>query len=579
MAATVLSRVLTARSCRHLRGLAPLLILLAQPLAAAELSSEAKRPRFPPPAESDGVPLIPAEWSATPIAPLTSDELDALLVEAQASEGLSPAPAATDEEFARRAYLDLTGALPPVGQPASFAALDEPNKRAELIDELLEGDEFCRQQSRYWRDLILARNTDTRSFIAWPRGVGLEDWLYKQFRERRSWADITRDLITARGEYKLSDPTADGSIGFLMCHTSDTQVARANDTARIFLGMNIACAQCHDAPEHVWKRDQFHELAAFYARLSYAVNVNAARNYNFITTLVVKDDGEYETPDAYDATRLAVTHPRFLLTGQTPPASSSDEARRAALADYVTDGRANYYFSAALVNRVWGRLMGQAFSKPVDDLGPLQTVEYPGVLRRLAAATCAADYDLRALYRLIMNSQAYQRGFRMPVSSDEHLHFTATCPTPMRQDALWSAIGQAVGPLNAAQLVARKSSVPLIPFVTLRELFDTTFGFDPALPTDEVEATVGQALFLMNNAAIQAGVDGRGDTLLAALLVENKSDQAMVNALYTRALGRKPSERESRVCLEHVQASGDRARGFEDVQWALINSTEFRTKH
>ncbi len=111
-----------------------------------------------------------------------------------------------------------------------------------MIDALLEDDDFARHQARYWRDVIQSRTTDPRGFLAYPRTLSLEQWLYEQFRARRSWAEIAHDLLTAEGEFKLSDPIIGGAIGFLMCHTSDTEIARANDTARVFLGMNIQCA-------------------------------------------------------------------------------------------------------------------------------------------------------------------------------------------------------------------------------------------------------------------------------------------------------------------------------------------------
>ena len=416
------------------------------------------------------------------------------------------------------------------------------------------------------------------AFVAYPRTVALEKWLYDQFRARRSWAAIAHDLLTAGGEYKLSDPTVGGPLGFLMNHTSDTEIARANDTARVFLGMNIQCAQCHDAPEHVWKRQQFHELAAFFGRLSYKVNVNAKNNYNFITALVVKDKGEYLTPDAYDAKITTPTPPRFFLTGQSLPADASDQERRQALADCVTSGE-NYYFAAALVNRVWGRLLGQPFTQAVEDLGPIQEVTYPQVLLRLAASVRATGFDIRALYRVVMNSQAYQRQSRQPESNGRHLHFAACCPTPIRPDDLWSELTSILGPTNGDQFLAKKSPLPLMPHLSLKELFDQTFGFDPALAAQEVETTVPQALFLMNNPMLQANIQATGETLLASILKEYPDNKAAVSRLYLRALGRHPSPRELQTCLEHIQEAGDRGKAFEDLQWVLVNSTEFRTRH
>jgi Protein of unknown function (DUF1549)/Protein of unknown function (DUF1553) len=553
-------------------------VLFVVPARAQPPAAEAKKPHFPRPAKSEGVPLIPPGWSTVPVEPLTPGELDRLLAAAQEPEYVEREPAASDEEFVRRVHLDLVGTLPPVGTVEAFIALKESNKRATLIDELLEDDDFARVQAQYWRDVIQARATDPRDFVAYPRTVSLEKWLYDQFRARRSWAAITHDLLMAEGEYKLSDPTQGGALGFLMNHTFDTEIARANDTARVFLGMKIACAQCHDAPEHVWKRQQFHELAAFFGRLSYKVNVNAKNNLNFITTLVVKEKGEYLTPDAYDAKVTTPTPPRFFLTGQSLPADAGDRERRQVLADCVTSGE-NYYFAAALVNRVWGRLLGQSFTRSVEDLGPIQEVTYPEVLLRLAASVRATGFDIRALYRVVMNSQVYQRGFRQPERIDQHLHFGACCPTPIRPDELWSELTSILGPTNGAQFLGRNSTLNHVPPLSLKALFDQTFTFDPALAAHDVEATVPQALFLMNNPMLQANIQATGDTVLAETLTEFANDKGAVSALYLRALGRHPSPRELQTCLAYIQEVGDRGKAFEDLQWVLINSTEFRIRH
>jgi hypothetical protein len=119
----------------------------------------------------------------------------------------------------------------------------------------------------------------------------------------------------------------------------------------------------------------------------------------------------------------------------------------------------------------------------------------------------------------------------------------------------------------------------LVPPLSLKELFDQTFGFDPALAAHDVEATVPQALFLMNNPLLQANIQATGDTVLTEILTEFANNKGAVSALYLRALGRHPSPRELETCLEHIQEVGDRGKAFEDLQWVLVNSTEFRTRH
>ncbi|MDZ4850070.1 MAG: DUF1549 domain-containing protein [Pirellulaceae bacterium] len=534
-----------------------------------------KLPRFPRPADAENVPLVPPAWATLDKVLLSADQLDKLLAECQEADALKRAPDISDEQFARRVYLDLAGRLPPPGATPAFVAKKAEDKRSILIDELLEHDSFAESQARYWRDVITANATEVGSFIAFPRHQGTEQWLNDQFRAHRSWADITRDLLTAEGELCIAEPRKGGALGFLFCHTMDSPIARANDTARVFLGLNVSCAQCHDAPEHVWKRDQFHELAAFFGRVTYKVNPNAVDNFNFISTIFAVTSGEYMTPDKYDDSIKAPTQPRF-LTGETAPLECSDQERRAALASFVTS---SYYFSAATVNRVWDRLMGEAFTEHMDDMDPLKSVQYQPVLLALAASFEASGHDIRSLYRTIMNSQAYQREFRVPASPTDQLRFTAICPAPVRADALWSSIENVLGPINGRLFLGKQSTLPLNPHLSLRDVFDEAFYNNPALSASEIEATYAQSLLLMNNPTINASIDASGETLLAFLLKELTDDEALIRALYSRAFGRPPTAQELEIGAKHVEQVGDRNKAFEDLVWTLINSAEFRTRH
>jgi hypothetical protein len=134
-----------------------------------------------------------------------------------------------------------------------------------LIDKLIDSDDWARHRARLWRDVIQSRATELRPFVANPRNKALETWLFEQFKANKSWAEVARGLIAAEGGLATLQPTKNGQVGLLLCHIMDDgPVERANDTARVFLGINIQCAQCHDHPSDIWKREQFHEFAAYY---------------------------------------------------------------------------------------------------------------------------------------------------------------------------------------------------------------------------------------------------------------------------------------------------------------------------
>ena len=212
--------------------------------------------------------MVPDAWKSAPVAKLAPAELDRLLAADQKADKVKLAPAVDDGGFIRRVSLDLTGKLPSPLDVQAFVSSQAGDKRARLIDRLLASDDFARHRARFWRDVILSRATDNRIQVKLPREIALEEWLFEQFKDNASWGYIARALITSDSGLILFDPKKGGDAGMLLAHTRDDgPVERTNDTARVFLGVNLQCAQCHDHPDDVWKRQTFHEMAAFYGKL------------------------------------------------------------------------------------------------------------------------------------------------------------------------------------------------------------------------------------------------------------------------------------------------------------------------
>lgn len=548
---------------------------LAVPAGAADTT-----PKKSEAARAQAAVIPAAAWLQASDAKLSAAEIDQLVTKELHASKLAAAPRTTDEQFLRRVWLDLTGHLPAPADVSEFLADPNPGKRARLIDKLLDSEDYARHWARYWRDVIEVRATANMIFVRAPRAPALEAWLFDQFKANTSWAEVARAMLTAEGTLTIGD-TANGESGFLLAHFGpDAAVERAAETARVFLGIQIQCAQCHDHPSDVWKREQFHQLAAFFGRTreqpqrgTGAMQLNGVR-------LIGRPFGEHQMPDLNNPGQGTTMQPVFLSGAALRP-GQPDKERRAALANYLT-AKDNYWFAAAYVNRMWGELMGQAFYQPIDDMGPQKEAYMPSVLPRLAAGFRGDNYDTKALLRTVLNTETYQRQIRLGESSDQHLLFAASYPTRLRSDALWQALGDVLGRLGEPP--GRRPGPPFGgggPFARLQTLefvFKRLFAFDPSLKSDEVEGSIPQALILMNNPTINQKIEAKDTNLLARILKSYPQDEDALRMVYLRALARKPTDKEVEKCQKFIAKVGNRAEAFEDILWALLNSTEFQTK-
>jgi hypothetical protein len=556
------------------------LALLAPAAPAGDTKNDAKKPTY---SKSGGITLLTsAAWEGVPKAPATPAEIDRLVSEELARRKEEPAPLTTDEQFIRRVTLDVVGKLPTPAEVQAFAADADPAKRSKLIDKLLASEAYAIHWADYWRDVVAAKVTDRLALAMVP---SFEAWLVEQFQANRPWDRLAREMITAEGQLHPGETDAKaGAAYFLLSRNGADAVAeRTADTARVFLGLQIQCAQCHDHPFDPWKRTQFHELAGYYARArERRVRLPDAKGVPFAFELASVPFGEHRMPDKDDPNRGTVMPAKF-LTGQAPRPGLPDQARRAALADAVTS-KDNYWFSAAYANRVWGELMGQAFCLPVDDLGPEKETVMPQVLARLAASFAGSRYDPKAFLKLVLNTQTYQRQLRPASPGDAHRHFAAAAPARLSAESLWQSLTNVLGELTIPPGFMPRRPMggmgmgPYGGMFSFERQFKNQFAFDPSLKPDEVEGSVPQALMLMNNRLIYSRMRADGPTLLGKLLRDESNDEAAIRSLYLQTLARKPTDREKSRNLDYIHTVDRRAEAYEDILWALVNSTEFQTK-
>lgn len=533
-----------------------------------------------PPKSDKSQQLANDEWKGVSTSPLDPAEIDRLIAKEQADAKVEPAARTTDEQFLRRVMLDLTGRLPLPADVTEFLADRDPAKRARMIDTLIASEEFATHWGRYWADVFTSRVSDVRGRAMAP---SFEAWLVEQFQQNKPWDAMAREILTASGQLpvrlgRAAEPDAkNGAAYFLLSYQgADAINDRTAETARIFLGIQLQCAQCHDHPFDGWKQEQFHEMASYFARTAerpVTEMVNERRQIVGVQ-LTSRPFGEHRMPDPDNPRAGKSMSPKF-LDGSSVSTRSGDEQRRKALADVIT--RNNYWFAASFVNRIWGEMMGQAFCQPIDDMSPGKDVVMPKVLARIAAGFAGSKYDFKELLRDICNSETYQRQVR-PGESSQHLQFASINPTRLRADSLWQSLVTVLGNMNAPGGQRPGMGGPFGSRFSLEGQFKSEFNFDPSTPPNEVESSIPQALLLMNNPQVQQKIKAEGTNLLARILASYPKDEEAVRMVYLRTLSRKPTDNERDKALSYIKKVGKRAEAYEDLLWALLNSTEFQTR-
>jgi hypothetical protein len=277
--------------------------------------------------------------------------------------------------------------------------------------------------------------------------------------------------------------------------------------------------------------------------------------------------------------KLDVTMSPKFLDGTSPGKGLNDKQRREALSKWITS-KNNPWFAAAFANRMWSELLGQTFCQPVDDLGPQRESLMPKVVTRLAGSFRGSNYNIKDLFRVILNTQAYQRQSKTGKSTDEHLFFAASYPKRLNADAVWNSLECVLGKIDGGGFGGGKfGGGGFGPGgFGVKGQFIREYSFDPSSKAEEIEGTLPQALLLMNNPAINQKIKSGTFTMLGGLLKKHADNTDAVKQLYLTALCRYPTTNELNTCLAHIQKTTDRGTAYEDLLWVLINSTEFLTK-
>ena len=503
-----------------------------------------------------------------------AEAVDALLQSSWDGAGVKPSANASDAEYMRRAFVDILGRIPSVQEAVDFLTTKDPNKRAKLVDSLLEHPDYSKNFASVWTVTLVGRRDQGREV----NRKALTDWLRGQFKDNVAWDKMAYALITAEGSNRDN-----GACNFTLSHMEDGAVPLTSISMRVFMGQQVQCTQCHDHPSNDWKQADFWGVNAFYKGLQKEtvkkIDATGAEVDDY-TQLSEEPSGAYATYEKRNA-MVGIAFPKF-LDGTTIPQGAQDEQgnpveRRKRLGQLVTAPK-NEQFSRALVNRVWAHFLGRGFVNPVDDFGAHNPASNPELLDHLAAEFRAANYDLKALIRLVCASRAYNLTSATAKGNDkDEVLFSHQALKPMSPEQLFDSLLTA----TSAHKAGGAGDLEKNRGEWLKQ-FQFAYATDEGEESSAYQGTIPQALMMMNGPLMEKAVSGQSGSFLAGLFAaaDSKRDPAgyVVDRLYLAALSRHPSPRELEKAGHYYTANPD-IYMMQDLFWALLNSNEFILNH
>jgi hypothetical protein len=487
--------------------------------------------------------------------------------------GVKPAKPASDEEFLRRAYLDLVGRIPNVQEARSFLQTKETDKRQKLVAYLLEHPDYAKNFATQWTILLIGRGNQGR-MVDRP---SLTNWLRKQFAGNRPWNKVVHELVAATGSNKEN-----GAVNYVLAHLEFDAVPLTSRTTRLFLGQQIQCTQCHDHPSNEWKQGDFWGINAFFK----GIRAELVRKPD-ATGLEVVDHTELhdEPTESYVSfdrrnSMVGIAFPKFLDGRKI--SQGTDVIRRAELGKLISDPK-NEMLGKAFVNRMWAHFLGRGFVNPVDDFGSHNPPSYPELLDKLALEFKKSGYDIKKLCRWITASRAYQlsslSGPKTKTGEKDDSLFSQMQLKPMTPEQLFDSLLTATMAhrTNSGDDSNRRRDAWLQQF-----LF--AFANDEAEESTSFQGTIPQALMMMNGELMREALSGKPGSFLCDVIEQagrqgRSPETYMINSIYLAALSRYPSGKEVAKAHEYLAAFPDSLQVLQDLFWALLNSNEFVLIH
>jgi hypothetical protein len=485
--------------------------------------------------------------------------------------GIAPSGLCTDEQFIRRAYLDITGTLPTAEAVVKFAADADPAKRDKLIDRLLETPEYAYLFANKWADVLRVkrrnqpdRASGTFAFHSWIRDAIAADKPYDEF---------VREIITAVGNETESPPT----VWYREVGTPEQFV---DDVSQVFLGQRLACANCHHHPYERWSQDDYWGLAAFYARVGKKALPIPGQPMN-------NRQGSRQV--VYTKANGSVTNKR---TGKPvtmkpldggPMEVGAEDDPRVRFAAWLTDPK-NPFFARAVANRYWAHFFGRGIVDPLDDMRVTNPPSNPELLDALAQDLVEHHYSLKALVKTICKSRTYQLSAEPnEFNKSDKQSFARYYPKRLPAEVVFDAVCQVTESPSDFPGLPKDRHAPgralMLPDEAFQSYFLDVLGRPQRISACECErvneASLAMTLHLLNSQEVQDKITrpgGRAEKLAR----DPRPDEQKIAELFLLAVGKRPTPEQMALAKEHLARNAkDKKQAYENFIWALVNSKAF----
>ena len=545
-------------------------------------------------------------------------QIDRMIDAGCQQRNVTPAGLASDAEFLRRVSLDLTGTIPSAVEASAFLGDASPDKRRKLIDRLLDSPQYARHMQRFFDVMLIERRVRLGRYTqGFPTHSEWRDYLRTSFLQNKPYDRLVWEILSASDE-EIGSPLRHAAKFYYVRGINkdklDTHLL-TKDIGRLFLGIDLECARCHDHPSvDDYPQDRYYGLYAFLSRSFVFQDQRKKRAF-----LAEKGMGEVTYFSVFDPKKAdhkaglhlpggsAMKEPKF-DKGQeylVKPAKDVRPVPRFSLRSQLADrlpGPRNKMFVRNIVNRLWAHMMDRGLVDPLDRHHRDNPPSHPELLVLLAERFEAMGFDIKAFWRELALSQTYQRASLLPVGTKDipPESFAVALMKPLSAEEMGWSLMQATGRVDQVlQRLIRKLKTDDPKYYPIlrtnaawREQalhnslsrylgqFISTFGSPPGQPQREFQPTVSQALFLSNASMMYWGWLNPGGGNLMDRLMKQPDPRKTAKELYLSVFTRHPTPEEQALVAELLKEhSQDRESALKAMTWALLASAEFRVNH
>ncbi|MCA9121517.1 MAG: DUF1549 domain-containing protein [Planctomycetaceae bacterium] len=548
---------------------------------------------------AESAPRGPNDFGIPQVAKINEE-----IAETWAAYELKPSQEATESEWCRRVHLDIIGRIPSVEELQAFTKNRSATKKADLVGKLLYDDkyteEYARNWTTIWTTVLIGRAGGTERNSLTNR-EGMQKYLRDCFARNKPYNDMVDELVTATGSNRPGDANFNGAVNFLTMKVNEEKGTQATaDVAKIFLGLQVQCTQCHNHPFNEWKQQKFWEFNAFFrqtrALRQFVPGTRDIQGAELVDQDFGGEGGTPETAEIYYELRnglLKAAYPVFIDDTEIGKSGYVKEVnRRDKLGELIQQSE---FMDMCVANRYWSHFFGYGFTKPIDDMGPHNPASHPELLEYLGQQVREHSYNLKELIRWITLSEAYSLSSRVIKANEkddpllgETPKFTHFYLRQMQAEELYESLlvaTRAAETGGSYEQQERSKAEWLSQFVM-------AFGTDDGGEATTFNGTIPQALMMFNGELIRNATDVKNGSFLWELANSNMKPAQAIDYLFQAGLARRPTKDEvaiaNQLFIARASTGRDKKRvdpatatlaALQDVWWAVLNSNEFIINH